>query len=161
MLFSSSINSLFALSLLFLSTIFFNHATVAGGIQIRHARINPTVPGMPVTAAYFHLKNNTHKERQLIEVKGNISDRIEIHEHTLVDGLMKMKQVNSVTIPANGIVTFKPGGYHLMIMNVKNRIHEGDHINLLLQFSDGSRQAFTASAKRPSSTKSKKHQHTN
>jgi len=148
----SNIKSLGTTSLLLL-TVLFSAISFADSIDIHHARVNPTIPGMPVTAAYFHIKNNSDQAVQLIEVTGEVSDRIEIHEHTMTNGLMKMQEVtNGITIPAKDTFVLKPGGYHIMVMNLDKRINEGDDIALTLHFNNGSKKKITAKAKNPSAS---------
>jgi copper(I)-binding protein len=120
-------------------------------IHVKHARVNPIFAGMPVTAAYFTLRNKSDKDITLVAVSGSISERIEIHEHTMENGLMKMQKVTSgVVIPAGKKIRFKPGGYHIMIMDLNQDIKEGDTVELTLEFDDGSTQMINAKAKKPS-----------
>ncbi|MGS2716705.1 copper chaperone PCu(A)C [Eionea flava] len=120
-------------------------------LHINHVRVNPVFSGMPVTAAYFTIHNRSEKNIRLVAVKGDISDRIEIHEHTMSNGLMKMQKVaNGIELPAEETVKFTPGGYHIMIMNLDQAITESDEIELTLIFSDKSEKTITAIAKKPS-----------
>jgi len=120
-------------------------------IHIKHARVNPIFAGMPVTAAYFTLRNKSDEDITLVAVSGSISERIEIHEHTMENGLMRMQKITSgVAIPAGKKTRFKPGGYHIMIMDLNQDIKEGDIVELTLEFDDGSTQMINAKAKKPS-----------
>jgi copper(I)-binding protein len=127
-------------------------------IHVKNARVNPIFTGMPVTAAYFDLHNKSNKDLTLVAVSGSISERIEIHQHTMINGLMKMQEVvNGVMLPAGEIIPFTPGGYHIMVMNLHQDIKEGDSVELTLQFTDNSTQRITATAKRPSLDHSSDH----
>jgi copper(I)-binding protein len=120
-------------------------------IHVKHARVNPIFAGMPVTAAYFTLRNKSDKDITLVAVSGSISERIEIHEHTMENGLMKMQEVvDGVVLPAGKKIRFKPGGHHIMIMDVNQDIKEGDIVELTLEFTDGSKQMVKAKAIKPS-----------
>ena len=121
-------------------------------IHVKHARVNPIFTGMPVTAAYFTLRNKSDNDLTLIAVSGSISERIEIHEHIMDNGLMKMQEVaDGIVLPAGEKTRFKPGGYHIMIMDLNQDIKEGDIIELTLEFDDGSKKMIKAKAKKPSS----------
>lgn len=120
-------------------------------IHVENPRVNPIFAGMPVTAVYADLYNHSDKDLTLVAVSGDISPRIEIHEHTMDNGLMKMQEVaNGVVLPAGKTTAFAPGGYHIMIMEMNRDIKEGDTVKLTLQFDDGSTQMITAIAKKPS-----------
>lgn len=126
-------------------------ANVDSPLHINHARVNPIFSGMPVTAVYFIAHNRGKETIRLIAVEGSISDRIEIHEHRMDNGLMKMQEVaGGIELPAGKMVKFTPGGYHIMIMNLDQAISEGDEIELTLIFNDNSEKTITAVAKKPS-----------
>jgi len=127
-----------------------NHASDSD-IQISNVRINPIFTGMPVTAAYFTIHNRGNKAIRLTTVEGAISKRIEIHEHTMSNGLMRMQEVKAgIELSAGETLAFQPGGYHIMIMDLNQDIKEGDVINLILKFDDNSTQTVKATAKKPS-----------
>ena len=120
-------------------------------IHVKHARVNPIFAGMPVTAAYFTLRNKSDNDLTLVAVTGNISERIEIHDHIMDNGLMKMQKVaDGIVLPAGEKTHFKPGGYHIMIMDLNQDIKEGDIVELTLEFDDGSKKMIKAKAKKPS-----------
>lgn len=136
------------------------HGNHTHSLQIHHARINPTVPGMSVTGAYFDLFNSGKEDIRLIGASSKISNHIEVHEHINKDGLMKMQEVpEGVVVSAGQKQSFKPGGYHLMIMNLKTAVKEGSHIELILHFSNGTSKSVTAKAIKPSHNTHKHHHH--
>lgn len=85
--------------------------------------------------AYFHIKNNGAEADKLVSATSSISPRIEVHEHTMTDGVMKMSQVEGgLEIPAGGDVELKPGSYHIMMFDTDNKYGPGDKIDLKLKF---------------------------
>lgn len=129
-------------------------------ITIEYARVNPTVPGMKVTSAYFNIHNGDSRDIKVIGAKSNITNKTEIHEHKLVNGLMKMQHVDQgIAIPSGTMVELKPGGYHIMIMNLNEPVHEGDIVEIELLFSDGTHIDVFAKASRPSANTPTKHHH--
>ena len=84
--------------------------------------------------AYFHIQNNGGDADKLINVTSSVSPRVEIHEHTMKDGVMKMSQVMALEVPAGGSVELKPGGYHIMIFETTSKYGPGDTIDLKLNF---------------------------
>ena len=85
--------------------------------------------------AYFHIKNNGAEADKLVSATSSISPRVEVHEHTMTDGVMKMSQVEGgLEIPAGGDVDLKPGSYHIMMFDTDNKYGPGDKIDLKLEF---------------------------
>ncbi len=89
------------------------------GIVISAARVLPPFPGRDISAGYFEITNHSHKDDRLIAASSPISETVEIHTHNEVDGVMKMRRVDGVDLPAGQSVMFKPGGYHLMFFKTK------------------------------------------
>ena len=155
------LSTLGATTMLVLSVI----AHSDNALIIDQASINPTVPGMQVTGAYMHIMNKSNEEISLVRASSPLSDRIELHEHTTNNGLMKMQEVTSIAIPANGHLTLKPGGYHIMIMNLKETVTKGKEHILTLEFSNGHKKTIAIIAQKPkiirqdSMYKDKHHKH--
>lgn len=84
--------------------------------------------------AYLNIENKGAVADKLIDVSSSVSPRLEIHEHTMTDGVMKMSQVDHIEIEAGGNVELKPGGYHIMIFETSSQYGEGDQIDLTLYF---------------------------
>lgn len=85
--------------------------------------------------AYFHVKNNGAEADKLINATSSISPRVEVHQHTMKDGVMKMSQMEGgLEIPAGGEVELKPGSYHIMMFDTDNKYAPGDKIDLKLEF---------------------------
>jgi copper(I)-binding protein len=107
-------------------------------IEVKNAYIKPTPPGTQNTAAYFILENKSHNTTTLIDATSDSAEIIQIHEHIMSNGLMKMQHVKTgINIPSNTSIVLEPGGYHIMFIGVKNSIKEGDSVKLSLLFSDG------------------------
>ena len=129
------------------------------GLHIKAPWIRSTAPGVPSSAAYFIIKNNTDKDISLTAAKSDIAERVEIHEHSMKDGLMKMQQVNGIVIPKQSSTEFKPGGYHVMFMGLKDSVKEGQKVSIILVFDDGSEQRIQAVAKKKATDHSHEHKH--
>lgn len=113
-----------------------NNAYAASAITITEEYIKASIPGSNVTAAYMTISNTSDKAITLQKVSSIISDRVEIHEHTMADGMMRMREVGKITIPANGNVVLEPSGLHLMIFSLKQQITEKNVIPFTLYFSN-------------------------
>ena len=114
------------------------HALKCGDLVVAHPYATPTLAGSQVGAAYFMaIKNNGKEADQLLGAKGDVSASVEIHEMKMDNNVMKMRAVPEVQLPAGYEVTFKHGqanGYHLMLLDLKNPLKQGDKFPLTLKF---------------------------
>ncbi len=93
-------------------------------------------PNAPTVAAYFVISNNGTEADRLIGADSAIAGTAQLHQHVSEDGLMKMRQVGAVEIPAGGAVTFAPMAYHVMLLDLKDRskLTDGQAFALTLHF---------------------------
>jgi copper(I)-binding protein len=106
-----------------------------GNIEIGQPWARATPEGAGKGAAYLLLKNHGMDPDTLIAAQSQIADRLELHEHIQEGGVMKMRKVSGgIAIPPGGTVQFKPGGYHIMLLGLKQRLQEGQQIPIKLTF---------------------------
>lgn len=110
-------------------------AAEATGISVHEGYIRLPPPGSPA-AAYFTLKN-TGAERALVDADCACAGMTMIHESIEQDGMVKMRHVDSASLPSGGELVLKPGGLHVMLMRLKAPLKTGDDIPLTLHFADG------------------------
>lgn len=79
--------------------------------------IREAPPGRDVTAAYLRIHNPDAEPLALVAAACPAAGRVELHEHRHEDGMMRMRQVERVVVPAGGSVAFEPGGLHLMLFD--------------------------------------------
>ena len=70
-------------------------------------------------------------------------EKIEIHEMTSVDGMMSMREVNDLIIPAQGDLRFAPGGYHLMLKEPQRDLSTGQKVDITFTFDSGKQQTVS------------------
>ncbi|MDQ2078229.1 copper chaperone PCu(A)C [Marinimicrobium sp. ABcell2] len=119
---------------------------VTQGVAISEAKVRVPMPGRDLTAAYFHVHNQRDQERFLVSVSSPIAERAELHSHSEVDGMMRMRREDKVQIPAQGHQHFQPGGYHVMLLDLRRRPQTGESVELVLTFDDGSQLSVDAVA---------------
>lgn len=112
---------------------------IAQAITVTNGYLKKSIPGSSVTAAYMTINNQGDKSIALTKVTSTISDRIEIHEHTMSDGMMRMREVGRIVIDARSSQTLKPYGLHLMIFDVKQPLTEPDSVLFTLYFTDNTK----------------------
>ena len=106
-------------------------------IEISNAYAKATPPNAKNSAIFMDIKNNMNKPIKLIEVNSSVSNTSEIHTHKQSDGMMHMIQIDSIEIAPQATVNLKPGGLHLMLIDVKRPIKEGDMVDATLKFDNG------------------------
>jgi copper(I)-binding protein len=116
-----------------------NNSYATSMVTVEDGYIKASIPGSDITAAYMTLKNTGDKAITLQKISSTISDRIEIHEHSMADGMMRMREVGEVVINAKSHVVLQPSGLHLMIFSLKEQVTEQDVIRLTLTFSNASK----------------------
>ena len=94
------------------------------------ARASLTVNG----AAYLELANHGSTLDRLVAVTTPVAARAELHEHQMDGGVMKMRPVDGIDIAPGGTAVLKPGGYHVMLMGLKQPLKAGTHFPLTLTF---------------------------
>lgn len=96
--------------------------------------IRETIPGTTVSSAYFTLDNKTEKTLTLIGASSALSPRIEIHEHNMSDGMMRMRQREAIVIDGLDRLVLQPSGLHLMFFNITKPARQGDTVAVTLHF---------------------------
>src|ERR1700749_1900760 len=116
----------------------------AGDLVISQAWSRATPNGAKSGAGYFTIENKGTTADKLIGVTGDVSSRIEVHEMSMNNGVMKMRPVEGgVTIDPGKTVKLAPNGYHLMIMDLKSPLKQGDKLPLTLQFEKAGKISVT------------------
>jgi periplasmic copper chaperone A len=116
----------------------------AGDLVISQAWSRATPNGAKIGAGYFTIENKGTAADRLVGVSGDISPRIEVHEMSMNNGVMKMRPVDGgLTIDPGKTVKLAPSGYHLMIMDLKTPLKQGDKLPLTLQFEKAGKVAVT------------------
>lgn len=106
-------------------------------IVVTDATVRETLPGRNMTSGYFTISNQNNAPTELIAASSPQFGSVELHQHSHKDGMMKMEQVQSVSIAAGEQVHFQPGGLHLMLFDAKTSLTKGQQIPLRLTFKDG------------------------
>jgi len=104
-------------------------------VVIKGAWLQEGPPSQKTTAAYMLIENHGANEIELLSARTEIANVIELHQMQLEDGMMRMRRVDSIRIPAGATVELKPGGYHLMVIGLKKEIKDGDVVSFVLHFS--------------------------
>jgi copper(I)-binding protein len=116
----------------------------AGDIAVEAPWSRATPGGAKVAAGYLTLENGGAAPDRLVSATADIAERAEIHEMSMSDGMMKMRQVSDgVAVPAGGSVALAPQGYHLMFLGLKKPLKEGEAFAGTLTFEKAGTVAVT------------------
>ena len=111
------------------------HGFKLGDLEIGHPWSRATPPGAKVAGGYLTVTNHGTVPDRLVSVSSEIAGKAEVHEMAVKDGVMTMHPVDGgLEIPAGGKVELKPGGYHLMLMGLKQPTREGETFPATLTF---------------------------
>lgn len=127
------------------------------GIADPYARAVP--PGQPNSAVFMRIENAGTGDRALVAAESPASDVVELHTHTMDDGMMKMRRVERIPLPAGETVTLEPGGLHIMLIGLKQQLMPGDEVSLTLELDDGSSVSLTAPVRKVEPMSMQGHDH--
>jgi copper(I)-binding protein len=108
------------------------------GVHLMQAWLRATPPGATVGAGYGVLHNAGEAPATLVAVESPIAGKVEIHEMREVEGLMQMRRLDEgLRVPAGEQLALAPGGLHLMLMDLRAPLTEGDAVAMTFRFADG------------------------
>lgn len=128
-------------------------------ISIEGATVRMLPPGVPNTAAYFTITNDTNHDIYLVDARTVIAKTAELHNHIVRGEVMKMEKQSKVKVAAGQQVQFQPGGLHVMLFGLNRSLKEGQTVALTLITEKGTEIDFTAKAVMPGQESSHKHHH--
>lgn len=99
-------------------------------------------------AAYLVLRNGTGEDDALVAVESAVSDTVELHTVSMDDGIMRMRAVDAVPVPAGGEGVLAPGGFHIMLIGLHAPLLEGDTVQLTLRLQSGRTLQLAAPVRR-------------
>ncbi len=121
-----------------------DQSVTAGPLTIKDAFTRPTPGGATVAVGYLTIVNTGKTDDRLVAVTSDISASVQIHETKMENNVMEMTELpDGLAIPAGATVTFKPGGYHIMFMDLKRAVKPGDAIHTVLEFAKAGKIAIT------------------
>jgi copper(I)-binding protein len=115
-------------------------AAAQAQLSVKEPWVRATVAHQKATGAFMQL--TAASELRVVEASSPVAGIVEIHEMAMVKDVMKMRAVDTLVLPAGKTVELKPGGYHVMLMDLKGQVRDGDTVplTLVVQGTDGKRQ---------------------
>ena len=121
-------------ALLLLPLLVQAHNHEKGDIQIRHPWSRATAPGAKVAAGYMELRNSGAQPDRLLSIETPVAQRVEMHISQRDGEVMRMRQVKSFEVPARERYEMRPGGSHLMLVDIARPLKKGERFPLKLRF---------------------------
>lgn len=109
---------------------FSSGALAAESLTATNAWVRAPAPGQKIVGAYLELTSS--RAGALAAVSSPVASRVEMHTMTLEDGVMRMRAVERIDLPAKATVKLAPGGLHLMLIDLKQSLKAGDKVPLML-----------------------------
>ena len=103
-------------------------------ITVEGGYVRETIPGTVISSAYMTITNTSDQQLILTGATSDRSPRIEIHEHTMSGGMMRMRQKQSIVINAKESVVLQPSGLHLMIFDLPRPLQQDEVMPFTLHF---------------------------
>jgi periplasmic copper chaperone A len=110
------------------------HSHEKGDIQVRHPWSRATAPGAKVAVGYMEIRNTGAQPDRLIAASTPVAKRVEMHVTQREGEIMRMRQVKDFEIPARERITLRPGGSHLMLVDIAQPLKKGERFTMRLRF---------------------------
>lgn len=121
-------------------------SSVFAQVQVADPWVRATVAQQRSTGAFMRL--TAEQDARLVEAQSPAAKIVEIHEMKMEGDVMKMRAVQGLDLPAGKAVELKPGGYHVMLIDLNAQVKEGDVVplTLVIEGKDGKRQTLELNA---------------
>lgn len=127
--------------------------TAADAVTVEDVYVREVPPVSETSAAFMTLKNTGAEDHAVVAARSPAAAVVEIHTHVLgEDGVHRMREVESIDVPAGGEAKLQPGGLHVMLINLTAPLKAGDQVELSLVFEDGSEDTVPAEVRTIEST---------
>ena len=119
-------------------------AGAADNVSVQDPYVRLAPPNAAATGAFMVIRNTGDKDVKVVKADNPVSKATELHTHLNEGGVMKMRPVPAIEIRAKGEAVLRPGGLHVMMIDLKAPMKEGDSVPITLTFDDGSSKQVDA-----------------
>lgn len=135
-------------ALLLTSLVLSPFAQAATDVSAQHAYARATPPNAPTSAVFVEFENKGDTERVIVAASTSAAGKVELHDVIKEGDVMKMRQVEQITLPAQSTTVLKPGSLHIMLFQLAEPLVEGNEIDVEVTFANGDTQSFKAPIKK-------------
>jgi hypothetical protein len=123
--------------------------SASDSVNVEGAYVRAVPPVSPTSAAFMKLTNTGEGAHQLKSAESDVSEFVELHTHTMGEnGMHEMRKVEQIELPAGETTELKPGGLHIMFINLKNPLEPESQVDVKLNFEDGSSKQLSLPVKK-------------
>ena len=108
----------------------------AGAITAKDPYVRVMPPGASASAGFVVFENSSDKDIKIIGANTDFAGTTELHTHEIKEGIMQMRKVESMTVPAKGKLVLKPHGKHLMFFDLKKNLKPNDKVQIKFKLSN-------------------------
>ena len=130
-----------------LAALMFAAFPVMAQVTVKDPWVRATVPQMKNTGAFMQI--TSVQDARLVEASSPVAGVVEVHEMTMERDVMKMRAIKGLDLPAGKPVELKPGGYHVMLMDLKEQMKEGATVPVTLVIEGKDKKRSTIEVKAP------------
>lgn len=116
-------------------------------VKVENAWVRGTVAQQQATGAFMRL--TASQNARLVEASSPVAGVTEVHEMAMENDVMRMRQIQGLPLAAGQTVELKPGGFHVMLMNLKQTLQAGQNVPITLVFEDANQNRFTQQIQAP------------
>ncbi|MCG3728796.1 copper chaperone PCu(A)C [Vibrio cincinnatiensis] len=131
-----------------IASLFTTYTYADDSLMIKEPYARATPPNAPTSAVFGTLINHSHNDQYIVAVSSPAAGKIELHDMIKEGEIMKMRQVETLKVPAQGYLELKPGSFHIMLFDLQHPFTEGETITLQLLMKNGQSLSFKAPIKR-------------
>jgi len=117
---------------------------IADQITVNDPYVRAVPPVVNTSAAFMQLQNSDQVEQFLVAASTPVAETVELHMHTMDDGVMRMRRIPHIHLPPGKTVSLQPGGLHIMLFDLLAPLNPGDRVSITLTFEDGSSKEVSA-----------------
>ncbi len=110
------------------------HSVTVGSLELTDLWTRATPPGAPTASGYLTITNTGAEADRLVAASSPMAGTGQLHQMEVKDGIASMHPVDGIAIPAGGSVTLAPMGFHLMFVDLKGQVKEGEQLPVTLTF---------------------------
>jgi copper(I)-binding protein len=116
-------------------------------VKVEDAWVRGTVSTQKASGAFMRLTPSANA--RLVSASSPVAGVVEIHEMAMENDIMRMRQIPGLDLAAGRTMDLKPGGYHVMLMDLKQQLKGGESVPITLVFEDDAKKRFTQDIKAP------------
>ena len=119
-------------------------STASDAVIVIDPYVRMVPPGQTISAAFMQMENSSDTIHAVVSASSTVSKVVELHAHIHENGMMKMRRIEKMEIPAHGKTVLEPGELHIMLIDLHGELKLDQKVSITLKFEDGSTKVIEA-----------------